>query len=139
MGPPPSAVRGGPVSPGGRGGDTSPGGEDVQFDPQTSERMRALVAAKKRAVEFEDYDEAKRCKEMIQRLRSVGHALAQLEEKKRLAVANEDYDTAKALKSEVERLRKAVESTDVSHRDAGPMEPPSPSPKGYGHSSAAPP
>jgi len=125
MGPPPSAVRGGPVSPnraGDRAGDTSPAGEDVQFDPQTSDRMRALVAAKKRAVEFEDYDEAKRCKEMIQRLRSVGHALAQLEEKKRLAVANEDYDTAKALKGEVERLRKAVETTgDVPGARPGPV------------------
>merc|ERR1719158_1241384 len=112
MGPPPSAVRN-PVSPAREPTSPAmgPGGEadNVNFDPQTSERMRALVAAKKRAVEFEDYDEAKRCKEMIQRLRSVGHALAQLEEKKRLAVSNEDYDTAKALKGEVERLRKAVE------------------------------
>lgn len=111
MGPPPSAVHRSPVSPPGQSGHSVPSSDDVQFDPQTSERMRALVAAKKRAVELEDYDEAKRCKEMIQRLRSVGHALAQLEEKKRQAVANEDYDTAKALKGEVERLRKAVETT----------------------------
>jgi len=138
MGPPPSVHRNGSAS-------TTPtnamNAEDtipVQFDPQTSERMRALIAAKKRAVELEDYDEAKRCKDMIVRLKSVGHALSQLEEKKRLAVSNEDYDTAKALKSEVERLRQAVESTDVNNRDARPLEPASPSPKGYGAAGAPP-
>ena len=44
------------------------------MDPQTAERLRALAAAKKRAVEAEDYDEAKRCKDMIDRLKSVGAA-----------------------------------------------------------------
>merc|ERR1719146_97624 len=106
MGPPPSVHRNGSAST----TPTNAMAEEVQFDPQTSERMRALVAAKKRAVELEDYDEAKRCKDMIVRLKSVGHALSQLEDKKRLAVSIEDYDTAKAIKAEVERLRKAVES-----------------------------
>merc|ERR1719504_496239 len=57
MGPPPSVHRNGSAS-------TTPtnamNAEDtipVQFYPQTSERMRALIAAKKRAVELEDYDE----------------------------------------------------------------------------------
>ena len=72
-------------------------------------------------MEFEDYDEAKRCKEMIQRLRSVTRrepwtgrtasgrlycvlppqseatprrALTQLEEKTWLTVASEDYGSA---------------------------------------------
>lgn len=147
MGPPPTVPRGmNPVSPGAsQGSGTGFAIEgDVQFDPQTSDRMRALVAAKKRAVELEDYDEAKRCKEMINRLRSVGHALAQLEEKKRLAVSNEDYDTAKALKSEVERLRKAVETTGDNLNIPGGSRAengagPSSSPPGTGEWGAGPP
>jgi len=80
-----------------------------EFDPQTMERLRALDQAKVRAVQEEDYDEAKRCKEMIVRLRSVGTALKQCEERKRQAVANEDYDTAKAIKIEIDRLRQSIE------------------------------
>ena len=86
-----------------------------QYDPQTLERLRGLIAAKNRAVEQEDHDEAKRCKDLIVRLKSVGAALAQLEEKKRIAVANEDFDTAKALKAEVDGVRALDNEREMHH------------------------
>ena len=61
---------------------------------------------KERAVQFEDFDEAKRLKVAIDRLRAMGKQLGKLEEKKRIAVENEDYDFAKSLKIEIEKLKR---------------------------------
>lgn len=57
------------------------------------------------AVEHEDYDEAKRLKVAVDRLRAAGVAIAELEARKRAAVEEEDYDQAKQLKVEVDRMR----------------------------------
>jgi len=83
--------------------------DEMRYDERTLERLRALTAAKQRAVEAEDYEEAKRCKEMLARLRQTGQTLRDLEDRKRLAVQNEDYDAAKALKMEIERIRASIE------------------------------
>ena len=78
--------------------------DETRYDSQTLERIRSLSAAKARAVEAEDYEEAKRLKEVLARLRQTGLLLRELEDRKRQAVQNEDYDAAKALKSEIDRL-----------------------------------
>ena len=78
------------------------------MDKATLERLRQLELAKSKAVEMEEFDEAKRLKEAIERLRSVGSHLAQLEERKRIAIQSEDYDSAKIIKAEIERLRGAA-------------------------------
>lgn len=41
---------------------------------------------------MEDFDEAKRIKETIDRLKTVGGHIAQMEDRKRIAISNEDYD-----------------------------------------------
>jgi centrosomal protein CEP104 len=61
-------------------------------------------------VASEDYDEAKRLKGAIERLRSVGGKIAALEARKRIAVEREDYDLAKALKADIDKLRGAGEA-----------------------------
>ena len=81
---------------------------ELEFDPVTSERLKQLAFAKERAVENEDFDEAKRLREAIERLRSVGQQLFHLEERKKIAIVNEDYDSAKVIKSEIDRLRTAI-------------------------------
>jgi XRCC1 N terminal domain/UvrB/uvrC motif len=75
------------------------------FDPATNDRLSALIASKNKAVENEDFDEAKRLREAIERLKSIGSQLLNLEERKKIAVQNEDYDSAKLIKLEIERLR----------------------------------
>lgn len=87
--------------------------DEMRYDSRTLERIRALTTAKQRAVEAEDYEEAKRCKEMLGRLRQTGLLLRELEDRKRAAVANEDYDAAKALKVEIDKLRNAIERPHV--------------------------
>ena len=77
--------------------------DEMRYDAQTVERIRSLSSAKARAVEA--YEEAKRLKEVLARLRQTGLLLRELEDRKKAAVQNEDYDAAKALKMEIDRLR----------------------------------
>lgn len=78
------------------------------MDRSTLETIKALHAAKERAVQMEDFDEAKRIKETIERLKIVASQITELEERKRLAIQNEDYDAAKTIKIEIENLKQAA-------------------------------
>ncbi|CEL99170.1 unnamed protein product [Vitrella brassicaformis CCMP3155] len=98
--------------------------EELQYDPQTVDKLRLLHAHKNRAIQLEDYDEAKRCKDMIKRLTDVGKALKELEDKKAMAVRNEDFDAAKVIKQEIDRLRSAALTPDGPISPAGPPSPP---------------
>lgn len=89
--------------------------EMMQMDEVTLERVKALKTAKDKAIKMEDYDEAKRLKEAIERLRSMGTHLAQLEERKKIAIENEDFDAAKIIKTEIDRLRKTALDPAYNH------------------------
>eukprot|EP00929_Paragymnodinium_shiwhaense_P070119 TRINITY_DN35491_c0_g1_i1.p1 TRINITY_DN35491_c0_g1~~TRINITY_DN35491_c0_g1_i1.p1 ORF type:complete len:827 (+),score=189.47 TRINITY_DN35491_c0_g1_i1:131-2611(+) len=91
---------------------SQPQSEDSVFDQRTRERLKELSEAKQKAVEAEDYGEAKRCKDMLERVKETAKLLKELEEKKRAAVRNEDYDTAKNLKDEIDRLRESMDRPD---------------------------
>nr|XP_024357275.1 uncharacterized protein LOC112273107 isoform X2 [Physcomitrium patens] len=73
-------------------------------DSSTASRILQLQEEKNSAVLSEDYDEAKRLKGLIDRLKIIGEEIKQLENKKQLAVEDEDYDTAKTCKEEIEKL-----------------------------------
>jgi centrosomal protein CEP104 len=88
--------------------------EEMNYDPATLKRLKNLYKAKEKAVELEDFDEAKKIKEAIERLKSVSSQLIQLEERKRIAIKNDDFDAAKLLKYEVERLRNAVAGIQIN-------------------------
>lgn len=57
---------------------------------------------------MERFDDAKRIKDGIEKMRAVGVHITQLEERKRLATNNEDYDAAKVIKNEIDKLRQAA-------------------------------
>ena len=82
--------------------------EELSIDKNTMETLKALYSAKERAVMNEDFDEAKRLKETIERLKTVAGNISQLEERKKLAISSEDYDSAKMIKMEIEKLKQAV-------------------------------
>jgi centrosomal protein CEP104 len=88
--------------------DTATFEEEMQLDETSLERINALKKAKAMAVAADDYDEAQRLKEAIERLRSIGTHLAQLEERKRIACDKEDYAAAKIIKMEIDRLRETA-------------------------------
>ena len=80
----------------------------MQLDKDTLERVNALKKAKILAVEHDDFDEAQRLKEAVERLRSIGVHLSQLDERKRIAIEKEDYAAAKIIKMEIDRLRETA-------------------------------
>ncbi|TMW68162.1 hypothetical protein Poli38472_007834 [Pythium oligandrum] len=86
---------------------------DLRFDAKTAERIREIQIAKDKAVASEDYDQAKRLKQMEEHLKSIGLQLARLETQKREAVANEDYDLAKRIKDEIAMLEGSVGSNET--------------------------
>uniref|UniRef100_A0AAV1TPU6 TOG domain-containing protein n=1 Tax=Peronospora matthiolae TaxID=2874970 RepID=A0AAV1TPU6_9STRA len=76
-------------------------------------RIREIQVAKDRAVDIEDYDQAKILKQREEKLRSFGLELARLEAQKREAAAMEDYDKAKKIKQEIRRLEAMVSSNEM--------------------------
>lgn len=82
--------------------------DEMIYDPATLKRLKDLYKAKYKAVELEDFDEAKRIKIAIDSLKSVSQSLIQLEERKKIAIKNDDFDAAKLIKYEIDRLRNAV-------------------------------
>ena len=58
---------------------------DINVDPVTAGKIREISKHKESAVAKEDYDEAKRLKLAIERLKAVGRKVAQLEARKRQA------------------------------------------------------
>lgn len=94
--------------------------EEMQLDEVTLERINAMKKAKAMAVRADDYDEAQRLKEAIERLRSIGTHLSQLEERKRIACEKEDYAAAKIIKMEIDRLRETASNPSFA---SGPYAP----------------
>ncbi|MCQ2818179.1 MAG: hypothetical protein MJ252_13010 [archaeon] len=88
--------------------------DEMIYDPATLKRLKDLLRAKKRAVELEDFDEAKKIKYAIDNLKSVSQSLIQLEERKKIAIKNDDFDSAKLIKYEIERLRNAVAGLNIA-------------------------
>jgi centrosomal protein CEP104 len=76
------------------------------MDKGTLETIRELGLMKEQAVQREDFDEAKRLKVAIDRIRAVSGQLGALEERKRLAISNEDYDAAKLIKVEIDKIKR---------------------------------
>jgi len=90
-------------------GNGGPGIEDeLSIDKNTLETLKGMYQAKEQAVNNEDFDEAKRIKLQIDRLKAISSHLGQLEERKRLAILGEDFDAAKSLKAELDRLKESA-------------------------------
>lgn len=80
----------------------------MNIDKNTLETIRGLYTEKEQAVIREDFDEAKRLKTAIDRLKAVSTHLGVLEERKKQAIASEDYDSAKVIKAEIDKIKKAA-------------------------------
>ena len=96
--------------------------DEMIYDPATLKRLKELYKAKKKAVELEDFDEAKRIKVAIDSLKSVSQSLIQLEERKKIAIKNDDFDAAKLIKYEIERLRAAVSGSNLNETNQKLMQ-----------------
>lgn len=94
--------------------------DQILYDPITYKRLKALSKAKDRAVELEDFNEAMKIKQAIDRLKAVSNQLIQLEERKQIAIKNDDFKAASIIKYEIERLRNAVAGINIDAYDFSP-------------------
>lgn len=84
------------------------GDRTAAVDAATSHILANLQDAKQRAIDREDYDEAKRIKALVADIRVAGQRIAALESLKTAAVRREAFDEAKSLKIQVDDLRQRV-------------------------------
>lgn len=78
---------------------------ETQFDPKTLDKLKLLESAKEKAIKIEDFEEANKLKEAIDRLKIIGVQLQELEERKNIAVQNDDFKSAQIIKVEADKLR----------------------------------
>lgn len=80
--------------------------DELNIDKNTMDTMKELFRDKDKAVLREDFDEAKRLKGAIERLRAIAPQLGEMEDRKRMAIMSEDYDAAKLIKAEIEKIKR---------------------------------
>jgi len=78
--------------------------DEELFDMDTLDKIKLLEQAKAKAAAEENFDEALALKATLERIRSVGVHLQELNERKTLAIQSEDYDAAKIIKMEIQKL-----------------------------------
>lgn len=91
------------------------------LDPLIQDKIRALESKKQLAVDEENFDQAKRFKEVIDKLLMTGSQLLQLEAQKKMAIENEDFDAAKVLKYEFDKLRSQSMAVDLERVGLTPI------------------
>ena len=94
--------------------------DELLYDPVTYKRLKALEKAKLRAIDVEDFNEAQKIKDAIDRLKSVSNQLIVLEERKAIAIKNDEFQSAKIIKYEIERLRNAVAGINIELQQENP-------------------
>ena len=85
---------------------------DEMIDDLTQEKIRVMRSYLDEAIKVEDYDEAKRIKSNLDRLKVIGKRIHELEFQKKFYINNEDFDAAKIVKLEIERLKSTVKYTE---------------------------
>lgn len=88
--------------------------EKDEFDETTKEKIDYFQSKIKSAVEREDFDEASKNKKILDRIKSYGIKMQQLEEMKINFISNEDYDNAKVMKNEITKLKEIIKSLDFT-------------------------
>jgi len=90
------------------------------MDEIIQERVKILKNLQEEAIKAEDFDEAKKLKQNIERTILIGKKLLTLEHDKKQAIENQDFDTAKLLKNEIENLKgmiKPIENEKAKEKE----------------------
>lgn len=93
------------------------------LDDKTKAQLTELTNLKYKAIQREDYDEAKRLKIIIDMLKQNAEKIALLEKEKMAAIAAEDFDLAKRIKMELDYLRNASQPQPPPPHHHHPMHP----------------
>ena len=91
---------------------------DAGIDPFVMHIIREAHKHKQKAVMKEDYSEARRLRDGIERLKLIGKRVAELEGKKQKAVEQENYESAQVLKKDIDKLRQSCVSLGIGSMQA---------------------
>jgi centrosomal protein CEP104 len=86
--------------------------KEYELDDISQEKLKIMKTQQEEAIKIEDYDEAKRLKKLIDRIKFIGRKIHELEVQKKIFINNEDYDNAKIIKLEIDRLKSNLKNVD---------------------------
>lgn len=93
-----------------------------QLDELALDKIRILRQSMDEASKIEDFDEAKRIKGNIEKVRMIGKKIFNHEFQKRIAINNEDFDKAKILKMEIDKLKSLIRNIDKQVLNLSPID-----------------
>jgi centrosomal protein CEP104 len=85
---------------------------EEELDEISMEKLKILKGQQEEALKVEDFDEAKRLKNSIDKIRLIGKKIFEMEVQKKIYITCEDFDNAKIMKFEIERLRSNLKYID---------------------------
>jgi len=86
--------------------------KEEEMDEIAQEKMKILRVQLEEALRVEDYDEAKRLKKNMDKIKAIGKKIYEMEQQKKVYINNEDFDNAKIVKLELERLKSNLKYVD---------------------------
>lgn len=86
--------------------------KDHEIDELTQEKIKIMKNLLEESVKNEDFDEAKKLKINIDKIKLFGKKLLDLENQKKELLSVEDFDSAKIIKMEIDRIKSKVKNID---------------------------
>ncbi len=86
--------------------------KDYEIDEITQEKIRIMKNVLEECIKNEDFDEAKKLKLNIDKIKLFGKKLLDLEYQKKQFLSNEDFDSAKIIKMEIDRVKSRIKNID---------------------------
>lgn len=86
--------------------------KDHQIDEITQEKIKVMKNLLEETVKNEDFDEAKKLKINIDKIKLFGKKLLVLENQKKRLLYDEDFDSAKIIKMEIDRIKSKIKNID---------------------------
>lgn len=87
---------------------------EEDLDDVSQEKIKILKGQQEEAIKNEDYDEAKRLKISIDKIKFIGRKIYDMETQKKIYINNEDFDNAKIIKFEIDRLKSSLKYVDIN-------------------------
>jgi len=86
--------------------------KDHEIDELTQEKIKIMKNLLEESIKNEDFDEAKKLKINIDKIKLFGKKLLELENQKKQLLIHEDFDSAKIIKMEIDRIKSKVKNID---------------------------
>jgi len=86
--------------------------KDYEIDDITQEKIKIMKNLLEENIKNEDFDEAKKIKANIDKIKLFGKKLLDLENQKKKLLSLEDFESAKIIKMEIDRLKSKIKHID---------------------------